>query len=339
MRYALWNNKGGVGKTFLSFVLATEYARNNPDSHVVVMDMCPQANVSEIFLGGNGKGSEILATLIEKRQTVGGYFDDRILRPHESTGTESSKLIRVSEYNNNIPDNISLIAGDPSLELQVQTINNLAVVGLPEDAWKNVHSWIVNIQDAARVMHKERQVVFFIDCNPSFSSYTEQAIIAADRLIAPCSPDGSSARAIRNVCRLVYGHETPAAYQKASFANKVKEFGMSLPKLYLTVLNRSTQYDKRPSKAFKAMLDQIKKEVQKVHEKHAHAYFDGRKFEDLFSDMPDAHTVAVVCSSKGMPLFKIQPGQHTLSNGELTTVNSGPLDRYKKEIAKIVAGL
>ena len=24
MRYAVWNNKGGVGKSFLSFVLATE---------------------------------------------------------------------------------------------------------------------------------------------------------------------------------------------------------------------------------------------------------------------------------------------------------------------------
>jgi CO dehydrogenase nickel-insertion accessory protein CooC1 len=57
MRYALWNNKGGVGKSFLSFVLSTEIAkaRNQP---VIVVDMCPQANLSEIMLGGNGIGSD-----------------------------------------------------------------------------------------------------------------------------------------------------------------------------------------------------------------------------------------------------------------------------------------
>ena len=56
MRYAIWNNRGGVGKSFLTFVLASEYARQNLDRRVVVVDMCPQANVSEIVLGGNARG-------------------------------------------------------------------------------------------------------------------------------------------------------------------------------------------------------------------------------------------------------------------------------------------
>ena len=56
MRYAIWNNKGGVGKTFLSFMLSAEYAIKHQDKTVIVVDMCPQANLSEIFLGGNDKG-------------------------------------------------------------------------------------------------------------------------------------------------------------------------------------------------------------------------------------------------------------------------------------------
>jgi cellulose biosynthesis protein BcsQ len=50
MRYAVWNNKGGVGKTFLSFVLATEIA-NERKIPVVLVDMCPQANLSESLSG------------------------------------------------------------------------------------------------------------------------------------------------------------------------------------------------------------------------------------------------------------------------------------------------
>lgn len=76
-RYAVWNNKGGVGKTFITFVMASEYAIAHHDSIVVVIDMCPQANVSEMFLGGNGEGAKNLNNLLHKtpRQTIGGYFD------------------------------------------------------------------------------------------------------------------------------------------------------------------------------------------------------------------------------------------------------------------------
>ena len=57
-RFALWNNKGGVGKSLLSFIISAEYAAKNPDKRVLVVDMCPQANLSEIFLGGNGDGGK-----------------------------------------------------------------------------------------------------------------------------------------------------------------------------------------------------------------------------------------------------------------------------------------
>jgi Mrp family chromosome partitioning ATPase len=39
--YALWNNKGGVGKSTITFHLATRYAQLHPERHVVVVDMCP----------------------------------------------------------------------------------------------------------------------------------------------------------------------------------------------------------------------------------------------------------------------------------------------------------
>ena len=50
--YAFWNNKGGVGKSFLCFIAAAEYAQRNPGTDVYVIDLCPQANVSETLLGG-----------------------------------------------------------------------------------------------------------------------------------------------------------------------------------------------------------------------------------------------------------------------------------------------
>jgi len=34
--YALWNNKGGVGKSYLTFQIACEYARTHRDQNVLV---------------------------------------------------------------------------------------------------------------------------------------------------------------------------------------------------------------------------------------------------------------------------------------------------------------
>jgi chromosome partitioning protein len=120
MKYAIWNNKGGVGKTFVSFVMACEYARQHPDEMVVMVDMCPQANISEIVLGGNGPGAQALQKLLDelpRRRTIGGYLDERIESPHKITGNETDYLIHAHDINEGLDENIYLIAGDPSLEI------------------------------------------------------------------------------------------------------------------------------------------------------------------------------------------------------------------------------
>ncbi|ELE9749082.1 ParA family protein, partial [Enterobacter kobei] len=54
--YSMYNNKGGVGKTTLGFNIASQYAYNNPRTQVLVIDMCPQANISQYLLGGAHNG-------------------------------------------------------------------------------------------------------------------------------------------------------------------------------------------------------------------------------------------------------------------------------------------
>ncbi len=337
MNYAFWNNKGGVGKTFLCFAVSSEFALRHPETAVVVIDMCPQANVSEIFLGGNGSGTEQLERLLNKPagpQTIGGYYHQRILNPHSKTGTETDFLIKVKECNKYAPDNIYLIAGDPSIELQVQTINNISVQDIPERAWRNVHSWIVDLQDAMKKHFSGRECVFFIDCNPSFSSYTEQAILAADRLIVPCTADGSSARGIRNVSQLVYGYGVPPQYSQASFSAKTKLFSMVVPKIHIVAMNRSTMYADRPARAFTAMFNAIEETVKLQREKQPDN-FSRRSVDDMFCHIPDAQTAAIVASYRGQPISQLQVGGYDL-DGTQTQINAGPLERYRNKIDEFV---
>ena len=50
--YTFWNNKGGTGKTSLCFQTVLQYAKQHPEQQILVIDLCPQANLSELMLGG-----------------------------------------------------------------------------------------------------------------------------------------------------------------------------------------------------------------------------------------------------------------------------------------------
>jgi chromosome partitioning protein len=332
MKYAVWNNKGGVGKSFLSFILSTEIAQRS-NVPVILVDMCPQANLSEIVLGGNGIGSERLELQIKGRKTIGGYFDTRIGSPHAPTGKETDYLTHVHPINPQLPKSLYLVAGDPSLEIQAQVINQISGQALPVESWKNVHNWLADLVSACVSKLGANQAVVFIDCNPSFSAYTELAMVASDRLIIPCSSDGSSARAIDNVGALLYG--IGGAYGAANFPARAKAFNLPLPKVHAVLLNRSTQYSNKASKAFGAMFDEIKKRVLALQEAAPSAFVTGGP---IFEDMPDSHSVAIVCSHLGMPLYSVKPRRYEVHDTN-PQVNSEPLQRYVESVAALIGHL
>ena len=303
--------------------------------------MCLQANVSEILLGGNGSGNEKLQKLIDKKdkaQTIGGYFYRRISRPHEKIGTEIDFVVHVKKFNRNASENLHLIIGDPSLESQVRTINNIDLQDIPEDAWCNVRSWVRDLQDAAALFGEEN-CVFFIDCNPSFSSYTEQALLAADRLIVPCSADGSSARAISNVGRLLYGHEEPSIYKKASFSHKAREeFSMTLPRMHLVALNCSTNYEKKPASTFEKMFENIKDRVRGQMRSLPNDF--SRTDDGVFINIPDVHSASIIASYHGTPIQELRSGKGYIrkeKSEKPSQVNQPSLNQYQKAIQELVS--
>lgn len=69
--YAIWNNRGGSGKTNLTYHLAIKYAYRNPDKTVLVVDMCPQTDLSHAFLGKIFDDSSLIKVTIDRKS---GHF-------------------------------------------------------------------------------------------------------------------------------------------------------------------------------------------------------------------------------------------------------------------------
>jgi hypothetical protein len=105
-------------------------------------------------------------------------------------------LTRPSDLNHHIPTNLYLVVGDEQLEVQASRVAHAANGG-PPDGWRLVHGWISDLIADIRQSWNVKECAVFIDCNPSFTIYTELAMTASDRLIIPFSADGSSKRAVR----------------------------------------------------------------------------------------------------------------------------------------------
>lgn len=342
--YAFWNNKGGVGKSFLCFVAACEYAHQYPDSDVYVLDLCPQANVSETLLGGFPKGGVAMAKLLasKPRASIAGYLDARLSSPFKRLEDVSAYVCRPSQFNAAIPKNLSLVCGDNLLEIQAEAIRQTSQLAVPSDSWKQVLLWIRDLTSALRAKSGNRPCVFIIDCNPSFAVFTQLAVVAADHIVVPFTADDSSRRAVENIVTLLYGFTEAAdvaPYTKISFAKKAKEEGVPVPVLHTFVSNRVTKYEGKPSKAFAAMIKAMKATIDAIYDKHREVFSDTKtKPSKGFLFVPDYHSASIVSASTGTPLHKLTAGPKEFG-GERVQINQAPLTDYKDKLEKMVARL
>ncbi len=338
IKYAYWNNKGGTGKTSLCFQSIIRYAEKHPKKRILAVDMCPQANLSELMLGGlNNKGSEKLLERqgLVPRCSVGGYFQLRLPAPYSPPVFNARDFVtRPNNYNNGVPQNVDLVCGDPMLELQANAVNTLANNQIPgTNPWIAVVDWLKDFLDQ---LADEYDVVF-IDCNPSFSLYTQIALSTADRIVLPVMADDSSRRAIQNAFSLVYGLKLPSEiYAAYAFATKLKAAKRPLPKVHLIVKNRITQYMGAAS-AYAAVLQAIENDVGNLLKSNPDI-FNFKKLASGFIEIRDFQTTGVVAFAKGLPFSKLPVGKQTI-NGHRVQVKEDYLLSAKTAMDELVAKL
>jgi cellulose biosynthesis protein BcsQ len=342
--YAFWNNKGGVGKSFLCFVAASEYAHRHSQADVYVIDLCPQANVSETLFGGYGKSTNAMNRVLSAtpRASIAGYIEERLSSPFKMVTNISPYISHPSNENTAIPENLYLICGDNLLEVLSEAIRQTAQLPIPIDAWKIVIGWIRDLISALREISGERESLFVIDCNPSFAVYTQLALVAADYVVVPFTADDSSRRAIENVVALLYGvSDDPHAsrFARISFAKRAHEEGLTPPKLHTFVSNRVTFYEGRPSKAFEVASQRIKKTMSDIYRSRRSIFaIPGRDPTESFIEVPDYHSASIVAATTGTPLHRLKPGPRMLGE-ERVQINIGPLNNYRAALGKFVDAL
>jgi len=348
--YAVWNNKGGVGKSTISFHLAARLAEMRPNINVLVIDACPQANASMLLLGGGATGEANVLSLCTQAspRTIVGYLSQVIAAGAGAALPDPANFItHVSQYSGNLTDNLYLLCGDGNMEPMAPAISGAAAAPAltPESQpWRWVHLVLRHLIDNICQTVPGRDWLVIIDTNPSFSIYTELAISAADRLIVPVNADDSSRVATNAMFILLHGHTPPhPVYGSWTFATRAQQHHIVVPQIHVVVGNRLTQYGGAAT-AFSALSDATADTLFAAYQNHPQ-YFTPRTpppatlaaFRDSYSvPLRDFNTAGVVAAHLGQRLSKMAGGYYQV-HGEQVQINSARVSECINALDALVA--
>jgi cellulose biosynthesis protein BcsQ len=350
--YAIWNNKGGVGKSTIAFHVAARYSEQHPNVNVLVIDLCPQANASMMLLGG-GHGGE--AAVIEYctmpiPRTVVGYLSQVLSAgPGAQLPNPMDFLVRVRDRNQNLPDNLFVMCGDGNLEPMAPAISGQATqppLTPQAQPWRWVHLVFRKLIEDVVTRQADRDWIVFVDTNPSFSIYTELAMCAANRLVTPVNADDSSRVATNAMFILLHGQNPPhPVYGSWTFAARAAQHQIEPPQIHLIVGNRLTQYGGAAT-AFGALSDATADTLFGAFQRHP-TYFTPRptrpqdvaRFRDTYSiPLRDFNTAGVVAAHLGQRLSQLNNAYYSV-HGAQVQVNKERVAECLQAVDSVVAQL
>ena len=240
---AVFNNKGGVGKTSLVYHLAWMYA--DLDYNVLVADLDPQANLTSMFLE-----DDELEELWRERDVGDGTIYTALRPLLDGTGDVTMPRIVVPGTG------IGLVAGDMLLsgaedELSSQWPDCLdrkpRAFRVLSALWRALHMASDSIEADLTL----------VDVGPNLGALNRAALVTADHVVVPLAPDLYSIQGLRNLgptlCR--WRQEWSERAQRNPLTDLDLPGGEMMPIGYV-VMQHAVRLN-RPVKAYERWMDRI----------------------------------------------------------------------------------
>ncbi|MCP5106150.1 MAG: ParA family protein [bacterium] len=246
---ALFNNKGGVGKTTLVYHIAWMMAEQG--QKVLAVDLDPQSNLSSMFLP-----DEILEEIWSDEQ------------PHKSIlaciepileGTGDFQPAHVQK----ITENLHLIVGDLGMSQFEDKLSDSwpKCLGGDPAAFRSMTAFY-------RIMHQAAEAngieVLLIDVGPNLGAINRAALIAAEHIVMPMAPGLFSLQGLKNLGPMLSSWRKgwkQRLEQKPDHLNIPMPSGRMKPAGY--IIMQHAERRNRPVKAYQKWVEKIPQTYRK----------------------------------------------------------------------------
>ncbi|SFX77510.1 ParA family protein [Marinospirillum alkaliphilum] len=177
---SIFNNKGGVGKSTITWNLADSLGRKG--KKILLLDFDPQCNLSIAILGENKFVKQLPTQNVPYGTTVRSFLQ-RFL---QNTGGEEIFLHK----GHNTSKNVDIVAGDFWLNVYADSLN----VGSDLLSGTGLSRYIAirKIIQMAEEQNGQEYDYILIDLPPSFGSLVRAAFYSSDYYLVPCTSDNFS---------------------------------------------------------------------------------------------------------------------------------------------------
>jgi cellulose biosynthesis protein BcsQ len=305
---AMFNNKGGVGKTTLTNNIAS-YISENFQKRVLVIDCDPQCNSTQLLMGQeyatelywNGNNANNVTTISD------------ILQPIEDGDSKINDNIIVVK-SSQTRFNVDLIPGNPKFSIIEDRLGAAwhellggDIGGIRKTNWNTL---------LIERLKNSYDFIFF-DLGPSLGSINRSVLIGCEFFITPMGTDIFSILGISNIAEWLTGwlslYENSLKISEERFPGRLKSFNISpdvkIKNGYLgytmqQYITKSKQGVRRPTRAYEEIINN----VPSVVESSLGSFIrNSIKKEDLkLGDVPHLYSLIPLAQSNSSPILKLK---------------------------------
>ena len=295
---AVFNNKGGVGKTTLLCNLSSFF--QSKGKRVLVIDADPQCNASTYLL----KEDDYLRILLEDKTTIYSIFQP----VKEGRGYLAKDSIPIHESSG---FDVDIIVGDPKLSLLEDLLSQDWVSCKGGDS-RGLRTTLI-LYDLLFKVKDDYDYVFF-DVGPSLGAINRVVLMACDFFIMPMSTDIFSIQAISNIAESVRNWKSDferglsdySAKEKCDFlidGNRVAPKLSFLGYVLQQYVAKTVSGEVRPVKAYERIIEQV---PEKIKAELADLYDDSLSEQSLLlGSIPNFNSLIPLSQMANKPIFKL----------------------------------
>lgn len=316
--YAVSNLRGGVGKTSLTFNLAYEMSMRH---RVLLTDVCPQANLTEIILGEEDAAATIYQGLQPK--ILGPAFGQAPEDMAFKVGTQ------IQSFNRGkgcffIAGDAELYSFPSSLYQQLQVANTRS----DKRIVKNLLDSLKDLIDSEAKKYGCEKTI--IDTSPFYAGATHLAWHAVDALIVPVRVDEHSVESLG----LLFGMLSDKNRDFLQWEERAGNAGTTkIAAVVMTMAGAKSQKEATPDAASRMYIQRALETAEKYPQ-----LFDSGNVSDSFVITDDFMSAGRISGAKSIPISELKVGSFHSVDGKRLQVNSSA-QRYQRELAYLVSVL